>query len=157
MAELDDTIAAYRVAWTLVGQAHGRFRDEDEQRLVDAVSRHLTELSDGKLGPLDIDDGLEHPNVHAFGRTVPLDYRPLSFGQFHIALLAVRLGAADFLTRSGIRVPLIIDEPFANLDDENAALVWRQLERVAEERQVIVATQESALLDRLGIAPDIRL
>ena len=46
---------------------------------------------------------------------------------------------------------------FTNLDDDNAALVWRQLERVATERQVIVATQEAGLLERLGIAPDIRL
>lgn len=159
-AERDDVarrVEEYRRAWALLVDSHEAFRADDEERLLRAVSDELRALSDGAFGPLVADDGLESVRLRAFDRVVPLTYRPLSFGQHLTVLLAVRLGIADFLAQAQIRVPLLVDEPFAHLDDDNALAVWDRLLAVSEGRQVLVTTQETRLLDRMGVEPDIRL
>ena len=67
------------------------------------------------------------------------------------------MGAADFLAGLGLRVPLLIDDPFVHLDERLAGDLWVVLSRVAEERQVIVATQDRLILEHLGIEPDLAL
>ena len=153
--EIDRTTTVLRSAYQLIGDAYEQFRERDQERLADQVSRHLDVVSGGALGPLSSVDDLKKVQVRAFGREVPLKYRPLSYGQWHAALLAIRLGTADFLAHAGIRVPLIIDEPFANLDDHYDEAVWKSLQQVARERQVIVTTQERAILERFGLEADI--
>ena len=156
-AEIERTTAVLRAAYQLIGDAYEQFRESDQERLVDLVSCHLDIVSDGVLGPLTDAHELKDVKVYAYDREVPLKYRPLSYGQWHSALLAIRLGAADFLAHAGIRVPLIIDEPFANLDDHYDEAVWKSFQQVAHQRQVIVTTQERAMLERLGIEADIVL
>ena len=101
--------------------------------------------------------GLEDTRVLVGERTVPIDAPPLSYGQLHTALLSIRMGAADFLAGLGVRLPLLIDDPFVHLDERSAGELWRILIRIGRERQVIVATQDRLLLDHLGIAPDLVL
>lgn len=157
LAEIDETVDAFREAYDLLDRAREEFRRTDQDRLLAAVSRRMAELSGSRIGPISTPGDLADARLQFAGREVGLDYRPLSFGQLHLALLAVRLGAADFLSTRGVPLPLVLDEPFASLDDDHATLVWESLQRVAAERQVIVATQESGTLDRLGIRPQIRL
>ena len=157
LGALDRRIAAYRHAYRLVSEAYDAFRKNDEQRLLSSISRHLQMLSGGALGPLEAAEGLDRVRVASEGRWLPLDTPPLSYGQRHAVLLAVRLGAADFLAQLGVRVPLLIDDPFVHLDEARARDVWSALERIAVERQVIVATQDRLVLDYLGVVPDIDL
>ena len=91
------------------------------------------------------------------GREVALDSPPLSFGEKHVALLAIRLGAADFLAGEGMRHPLLVDEPFTHLDEVRSREVWDSLQKLATERQVIITTQDRLVLDHLGIQPDFEL
>jgi len=91
------------------------------------------------------------------GREVALDSPPLSFGEKHVVLLAIRLGAADFLAGDGTRHPLLVDEPFTHLDEVRSREVWDLLQRLARDRQVIVTTQDRLVLDHLGIRPDLDL
>lgn len=154
---LSDRAEAYRRAHGLIADAYEAFRRTDEQRLLDAISGHLVELSGGALGPLEVEGGLESAVVTVGERTLPIASPPLSYGQLHAALLAIRLGAADFLAGLGVRIPLLIDDPFVHLDERSAADLWRVLGRVARERQVIIATQDRLVLDHLGIAADLEL
>lgn len=149
---------ARRLAYRLLADAYEEFRERDQARLLETISLHLEALSGGELGPLHTSGALEETTIRAFERdALSLASPPLSFGQLHAALLAVRLGAVDFLAGAGIHVPLLVDEPFAHLDPRRATEVWGVLRRVARQRQVIVATQDSLLLERLGVEPDIRL
>ncbi len=148
---------SYRVAFALVSEAYESFRRTDEDRLVRAVSGHLTAVSVGELGPLDASDGLEETRVFLGDRAVEISAPPLSYGQLHTALISIRMGAADFLAGLGVRLPLLIDDPFVHLDDEAASELWHILLRVARERQVIVATQDRLLLEHLGVEPDLLL
>jgi len=148
---------AYRQAFALVSEAYESFRRTDEERLVRAVSDHLMAVSGGDLGPLDASGGLESTQIFLGDRAVPISAPPMSYGQLHIALLSIRMGAADFLAGLGVRLPLLIDDPFVHLDQEAARELWEILVRVARERQVIVATQDRLLLSHLGVEPDLLL
>ena len=144
-------------AYALVTDAYNEFRDRDQERLVRFVSGHIERLTDGALGPVLAEEVLEEARLGLDGRVVPLESPPLSFGEYHAALLGVRLGAADFLAGIGVAPPLIIDEPFAHLDHDHAHALWDLLRVVARDRQVIVTTQDELLVRHLGIDPDIRL
>ncbi|MFQ5747216.1 MAG: ATP-binding protein [Gemmatimonadota bacterium] len=156
-ARIEIDVEAHREAFRLLADAYDEFRSRDQERLADAVSRHLAELSGGTLGPLEIDDSLEGARLRAFDRANPIAAPPLSYGQLQAARLAVRLGAVDFLAGVRIRPPLLVDEPFAWLDEERAAAAWSLLTELARTRQVIVTSQDRLLLHHLGVEPDIRL
>jgi len=156
-AEIESTVAALRTAHTLLRDGYDEFRDQDEARLVAAVSGHLEGLGEPPLGPFRTEAGLEAPTVGLSRRRLPFDSPELSHGQRHLVMLAVRLGAADFLSLDAPAAPLIVDEPFAHLDDRHAAQVWNLLRDIAVHRQVIITTQEEDLLERLGVAATIRL
>lgn len=158
LEEAREETLAHRRAYRLLTDAYEEFRRGDQSRLVEAVSAQLRGISGGRLGPLVAEEGdLAGARVEAYGRRLPLTSPPLSFGERHAALLAVRLGTADFLGQTGIRPPLLLDEPFAHLDESRAAQLWEMLRRIATERQVIVATQDRLVLEHLGIEPDLRL
>ncbi|MFQ5742618.1 MAG: hypothetical protein ACE5HV_03390 [Acidobacteriota bacterium] len=114
-------------------------------------------ITSGQLGPLEATGELTSTTLRSCGRTLPLAYRPLSYGEYFATLLAIRLGSTDFLAGLGICPPLILDEPFDHLDESCAAQVWQLLSRIATERQVIVATHDSLLLSQLGVTPDLLL
>jgi uncharacterized protein YhaN len=155
--EAERTARSLRAAWALLRDGYDAFRDHDEARLVAAVSGRLEGLGDPPLGPFLTENGLGGPTVGLHGRRLDLESPALSHGQRHLVLLAVRLGAADFLADGGSAAPLIVDEPFTHLDERHAEQVWMLLSRVAEHRQVVVTTQERGLLERLGVQPTIRL
>lgn len=148
---------AHRAAFRLLVDAYEDFRSRDQERLARAVSRRLADVTGGELGPLEVQDSLEEARLKAFGRDNPLTSPPLSFGQLQAARFAVRLGAVDFLAGVRIHPPLLVDEPFAWLDEERAAAAWSLLCGVARTRQVIVTSQDRLLLEHLGVEPDIRL
>lgn len=155
--EAERAARSLRAAWALLRDGYDAFRDHDEARLVGAVTERLEGLGDPPLGPFRTEDGLGRPTVGLHGRRLGLASPALSHGQRHLVLLAVRLGAADFLADGRPAAPLIVDEPFTHLDGRHAAQVWDLLSRVAEQRQVVVTTQEQRLLEHLGIEPTIAL
>lgn len=154
---LERKARALEAAHALIADAYDGFRARDQERLLDHVSAHADALTGGAVGPVVVSGSLEAAAVRMRERSLPLASPPLSFGELHALLLAVRLGAADFLGAVGILPPLIVDEPFAHLDTRRAATVWKILCHVAAERQVIVTTQDELLLEHLEITPDLRL
>lgn len=144
-------------AHALLLDAYDDFRDHDQERLTDRVSQHVRRLSGGQLEGIEVEESLDEALVRTRGRAVAMTSPPLSFGEFHTLQLGVRLGAAEFLGGLGVLPPLIIDEPFAHLDARSAEAVWGLLTELAEQRQVLVTTQDETLLDAWGVEPDIRL
>jgi DNA repair exonuclease SbcCD ATPase subunit len=157
VGEAEAEVSVRRFAWELVGDAYEEFRSTDQARLVSAINRRLHEVSGGRLGPVETPGDLATAEVGLEGRMVALDSPPLSFGEKHAALLAIRLGTADFLSREGTLHPLLVDEPFTHLDEVRSREAWRLLQKLAVERQVIVTTQDRLVLEHLGIVPDFDL
>lgn len=156
-AAVEREARVHETAHALIRDAYEEFREHDQDRLVAAVSRAMERLSGGAVGPLEAPGPLAEAAVRLHGRPVELRSPPLSYGELHAALVAIRLGASDFHARSGVRPPMIVDEPFAYLDVERARELWSLLCAAARERQVIVVTQETLTLDALGVTPDILL
>lgn len=148
---------ALRAAWALLRDGYDAFRDHDEARLVGAVAERLEGLGDPPLGTFRTEGGLGEATVGLHDRRIALNSPELSHGQRHLVMLAVRLGAADFLADDGAAAPLIVDEPFTHLDERHAEQVWELLSRLSKRRQVVVTTQDLVLLERLGVEPTIRL
>ena len=157
VAETESEVSVRRFSWELVRDAYEEFRATDQDRLLGAVNARLDGLSEGRLGPVEAAGDLSSARVGLAGRSVRLDSPPLSFGEKHIVLLAIRLGAADFLATDGTSHPLLVDEPFTHLDEVRSREVWDLLVKLAADRQVIVTTQDRLVLDHLGIQPDIDL
>ena len=157
LEEVRDRQAALQRASDLIDNACDEYREQDEQRLIDSISHALAALTSGELGPFVLDESLEAPTVKVDQREVPLECPPLGYGEYHAALLAIRIGGAGFLSNLGIRPPFIVDEPFAHLDESRCVQLWQILNRIARERQVIVATYNHLLLDQIGITPDVVL
>lgn len=155
IAETKRSVSAHRAAHALIEEGYAEFREQDEARLIESVATRLRDVGGPVFGRFQAADGLEDPTVEISSRNVGLESSQLSHGQRLVVKLAVRVGTADFLAVGGIATPLVVDDPFAHLDDENSARVWSLLSRVAETRQVIVTTQEMELLARLGITEGV--
>ena len=111
----------------------------------------------GALGVVEEEQPGQGARLRAFDRALPIASPPLSYGEHHAAALAIRIGAADFLAVNGIEPPLLVDEPVAYLDPDRAAHAWELLTRIAEQRQVIIATQDRLVLEHLGVEPTVVL
>ena len=148
---------AYALAYELLVDAYEEFRATDQERLVEHIDARLAALGGGELGPLAVPDDLSSAALMYAGRTVPLASPPLSYGEWHVALFAIRIGSADFLSDLGVRTPLLVDDPFVHLDPRRAGEIWEVLCRVAGERQVLVTTQDRLILEHLGVRPDLNL
>lgn len=155
--ETERAVEALRAAHALLRDGYDEFREHDEDRLVAAITDRLEALGDPALGPFRAEAGLDSPTVTLGGRPLSIDSPALSHGQRHLVKLAIRLGTADFLSLDDSAAPLVVDEPFAHLDDRHAAQAWELFRRVSEGRQVVIATQEVDLLKKLGIEPHVRL
>jgi DNA repair exonuclease SbcCD ATPase subunit len=157
IAQVEADVQVRRKAWELVRDAYGEFRDRDQDRLLGAVNQRLQRLSGGSLGPIRTETDLGAAHVMLGEREVAVDSPPLSYGEKHVTLLAIRLGAADFLAGDGVRHPLLVDEPFTHLDEIRSREVWELLCELARDRQVIVTTQDRLVLEHLGVTADIEL
>lgn len=72
----------------------------------------------------------------------------LNSALLYILMLSIKLAISQFLYDSNISVPLIIDDPFVFMDDtrvENFNLI---LQRISQQRQVIIFTQHSHYMSR---------
>jgi energy-coupling factor transporter ATP-binding protein EcfA2 len=157
LAEARREAGAYRRAHGLLVDAYEEFRETDQERLLRHIDAHLTVLGDRKMGPVVAPDDLDSAQLMYGGRSLALASPPLSYGELHVALFAVRMGAADFLAGMDVRLPLIVDDPFVHLDADRAAEIWDVLCTIARERQVILTTQDRLVLEHLGIRPDLDL
>lgn len=154
---LEAEVRVHELAHALLQDGYADFRAGDQERLLSAISEQLSRLSGGTLGPVQAQESLAEVRVGRGGRPLALASPPLSFGEQHLALLAIRLGAADFLAEESVLHPLLVDEPLAHLDEDRARQTWEALCRVAETRQVILTTQDRLMLAHLGVRADLDL
>ncbi len=64
----------------------------------------------------------------------------LSKGTVDQIYLALRLAMIECMSENGERVPMLLDDPFANYDDGRLANALRLLSRISEQNQVILMT-----------------
>lgn len=65
----------------------------------------------------------------------------------HALILSIKLSLSEFLPESLSALPLIIDDPFLFMDDDRTNKLKKQIDNIALNRQVIIFTHKSDIVD----------
>lgn len=103
------------------------------------MSRMARAITRDRYGDIRIDDAmglmLEAPGYEAL---VPLEQ--LSGGTIDQVYLAMRLAAVGLMERGGEKLPLFMDEPFAQYDDDRVTSAFQLLSDISTQRQIFLFT-----------------
>ena len=121
-----------------------RKADEDIQsRFSPALGRLAAEymqfVTDGKYDGVMLDRDFSAA-VHEAGGNVPRNAEYLSAGTLDLMYLAVRLAVCSLALPESANCPLVIDDALVNFDADRRRQAMALLEKIAQERQVILFT-----------------
>jgi DNA repair exonuclease SbcCD ATPase subunit len=126
---------------------HRRWADFLNRRVAELLATFGTRVEQLRFGD-DLDFSLRAWNGQPMtrGRAV----LQLSAGARDQLHLAVRLAIAEYLSRPGVGLPLLLDDPFATSDDARARAGMRLLiEHVATRHPIVLVTCHRARHERL--------
>lgn len=129
--------AAYDVVMIAIEQmqaAQTALRDNYAPLLKKALEQNLRFLTDGKYDTVTLDEDFAL-RIKADGGMRALDY--FSAGTRDIAYLALRLALAQ-IVEGEKRLPLILDDPFVNLDKERLGRLNTMLKEISCQRQILL-------------------
>lgn len=72
---------------------------------------------------------------------------PVSHGTRTVAYVLMRIGLAQHMSRIGEPVPLVLDDPFVDVDASRLERVLEFLDRLSVDTQVLFFTKDAAVLD----------
>jgi len=124
---------------------HERYLD----RLEETINTYFRQLTEGKYEVhLDQETLIPHFQTRAqsaiYSKSIPLAV--LSTGTRDQFYFAMRLGLLDIIT-AGKKLPLILDDPFVDFDEQRLRQAWDILRKVAGDRQVILASHDHRYQD----------
>lgn len=134
-----------RTGYRLLREVVEEFRGDYAGRLAEAVSAYFSRLTGWAYGPVELKAGEIIPSVlDPEGGPVP----EIALGQAarDALYLALRLAMADHLA-AGRRLPLLLDDPFVNFDQDRLEAVRALLEEIARDRQVVLAVHDRGYVD----------
>lgn len=135
----DALVLAYRT----VGAARREYLETYRDRLAESVSSHFAQLSRNNARTVALTEDFTLDLRRNNGE--PITLAQLSQGARDQLYLAVRLAVADLLADAMV-LPLVLDDPFVNYDQERLPELRRVLERLAQQRQVILLSHRTDLL-----------
>ncbi len=173
-AELEEDLAAVRRrvaalelerdaagrAMALIEQVTHERHSEAAPRLAGLAREYLEEITAGAYGQLEITDDLRvRLTVPQTGRVEEAPEKVLSTGTVDQVYLALRLALIRAFSERGEPVPMLLDDPFANYDDERLERTLHLLMRIGEANQIILFTcrEDVARAAELAGAPVLRL
>jgi hypothetical protein len=144
-ARVGEEVEALRVAHEALKDAVATYQSSHRLRLEAALSRCFAVLAHDR-GParmVVLDDAFSLLVRESDGRLV----RPeqLSQGARDQLSIALRLAVADLLG-DGVRLPLVLDDPFVHYDPERLARIRALLSTAASERQIVLLTHRPELV-----------
>ena len=110
-------------------------------RLASGASRYLAEVTNGAYKELRISRDLGI--TVRIPQTEALRERPerrLSRGTVDQIYLALRLALVEGLSRNGERIPMLLDDPLANYDDDRLMRAMEVLKQVGQKHQILFFT-----------------
>ena len=119
-----------------------RKADEDIQSRFSPVlgklaAEYMQFVTDGKYDGVMLDRDFS-ATVHEAGGNVPRNAEYLSAGTLDLMYLAVRLAVCSLALPESANCPLIIDDALVNFDADRRRQAMALLEKIAQERQVIL-------------------
>ena len=110
-------------------------------RLAHQASQYLAEITGGAYKEIVLDKNMNISVRIPQTKTLADDpERRLSKGTVDQIYLALRMAMVQALSEQGERVPMLLDDPFANYDDLRLARAMNLLNNVAQKNQVLLFT-----------------
>ncbi len=128
-----------------MGEAQDRVNRDIAPVLASKLTRRLARVTAQRYDEAQVDP--ERLEVKVRGAGSPWrDAALLSHGTAEQIYLLLRVALAEILTKSGEVCPLILDEPTTQFDAERTQTVLNVLLELADERQVVLFSQEPEVL-----------
>jgi uncharacterized protein YhaN len=134
-----------RLASSELAASIGEFQEKHLEALGEVAGELLAGLTAGRYGRVDVDPESLLPAVSGAGRE-GLQDESLSQGTRAALYLALRL-AMGKLVAGGRTMPLILDDPLVDLDDERRASALALLAKLGSQTQVILLSCDRRLAD----------
>jgi uncharacterized protein YhaN len=150
-AGYDAELSALQLARETLSTVANELHREFAPKLNHAMGTVVAELTAGRYTTVRIDDGMAVRALTPDDRTV--DLLSLSGGTADQFYLGLRLALLALVTEGQEPVPLILDDPFVQYDDDRAAAAMAYLSAATGSQQVILMTchqRDASLAGRLG-------
>lgn len=128
-------VRALGIAYQELGEAVRVYRTTYRERLEAAATEYWAGLTGRSGRRVRLSDEFTVSVVEPDG--VVLTPPQLSKGAQDQLYLALRLAIGDLIAEE-VRLPFVFDDPFLNCDEERLAHIRKSLDRLAEERQVLL-------------------
>ncbi len=129
-------VEAIDMALDCLNSAQNELQSDFSPKLNELAGEYFARLTGGKYSSVRVGDELS-PSAGTENIPVERDERWLSEGTADQMYLAVRLALCDMLAPDA---PMILDDVFANYDDERMGLALDELLDISRTRQVIIFT-----------------
>ena len=132
IADGEERLAAIQQSLLWLKEANEEMNTRFAPKLCQAAGNYLALLTDGKYRGLMMDDGFSIRLETAEG-SYPAEQ--FSAGTRDAVYFAFRLAASEMLSQEPL--PMVLDDPFTNLDESRRAAAETLLKRAAETRQIL--------------------
>jgi hypothetical protein len=123
--------------------------DEEQPRVMQEASQHLSRLTDGRYQSLLLSEG-ELMAISDSGLAAPIS--ALSRGTLDQTTLSLRIALADEYARRGVSLPLVFDDVLVDSDRDRLDAAVELLKEVGARRQVLYFTCQEHLAERFEAA-----
>lgn len=136
-AEISAEYDAIALAIDTMRKADEDFQSRFSPALGKLAAEYMQFVTDGKYDGVMLDRDFS-ATVHEAGGNVPRNAEYLSAGTLDLMYLAVRLAVCSLALPESANCPLIIDDALVNFDADRRRQAMALLEKIAQERQVIL-------------------
>ena len=135
VSEGERQLAAIRLSLSWLREANEEMNTRFAPRLCALAGKHLAVLTEGKYDTLTLDDRFA---IRLQGEEGTHPAEQFSAGTRDAVYFAFRLAAGEML--SATPLPMVLDDPFTNLDPARKKAAEGLLQRAAEDRQILYFT-----------------
>ncbi|MBQ7035370.1 MAG: AAA family ATPase [Clostridia bacterium] len=128
-------LAAIRLSLSWLREANEEMNTRFAPRLCALAGKHLAALTEGKYDTLTLDDRFA---IRLQGEEGTHPAEEFSAGTRDAVYFAFRLAAGEMLSETPL--PMVLDDPFTNLDPARKKAAEGLLQKAAEDRQILYFT-----------------
>jgi DNA repair exonuclease SbcCD ATPase subunit len=137
VSQLTDLQFSLTTALEVLTEASGEIQKEASPGLNSRINDYMGKMTEGRYSDFRVDAKLMLKTPAPETQDI-VPAAVLSGGTVDQVYLALRLSMAELLEARGERLPLILDEVFAQYDDQRTRDTFRLLEQLAGDRQIFI-------------------
>jgi len=147
LKRLEDALEAVVTAMNVLNKVSESTHREFSPALAERASQLLAKITKNRYSLVHVGPDLE---LRIEGGSLNVtDTDRLSRGTADQVFLAVRLALSELFNKTGEPIPVLIDDPFVNYDENRRKSAIKMLSRAAPDRQIIIFTCNPILKNEL--------